>query len=127
MSIIEGIKVCVFVCLFSLHTKIMALVETRKPVTEVVCEGVGIRMGTGHTSMGGSEAPTVHHFIYSLHFESHECISYLEKSTPQWKDKHNSQENTDEEGKYIRLQPADKWINVERKGENHSPKLCHIV
>lgn len=65
----RGHKICVFVCLFSLPTEIMTLVETQKPVPEVVCEGMGIRKGTGHTQAGVGARLSLYitlHILYVL-------------------------------------------------------------
>lgn len=49
----------------------MTLVETQKPVTEVVCEGMGIRMGTGYTQVGVGVGFSLYSTLYFLFILKH--------------------------------------------------------
>ena len=79
LTIIGNIRIRVYVFI-GLLTNIVTLVEAPKPVIKVICQGMELRMGTGHVKAKVEErkALTVYHFIFSFLFEPQECIIYLE-------------------------------------------------
>lgn len=64
LTIIGNIRICVYVFIGFL-TNIVTLVEAPKPVIKVICQGMGLRMGTGHVKAKVEERKTltVYHCI----------------------------------------------------------------